>query len=217
MTLFISLSSVLCIDKNRANKFSLATIQLVGSGFSTTGSESAFILFDRTDPASPGNLNSLQERREQQMLESFDRDCGTLRLGLKDRALQRRNQEAASSSQSLLVIGRRFHSRSQTIRDRLAHLLEDLNYPLPDHFAVLACFGAEVADETSVSPTVALKIVDLRIEEGSQALKRRKRVIAKSLIDHRACAFVSAARHIREALWHTQLFSLLFLILLPVD
>jgi hypothetical protein len=62
-----------------------------------------------------------------------------------------------------------------------------LNYPLPDHFAVLARLGAEVADETSVSPTVALKIVDLCIDEGAQALKRRKRLVAKSLMDERAC------------------------------
>ncbi len=45
-------------------------------------------------PAAPDDLGSLEECREQQMLKSFDRDWGTLRLGLKDRALQRRNQEA---------------------------------------------------------------------------------------------------------------------------
>jgi hypothetical protein len=39
-------------------------------------------------PASPDDLSSLQECREEQMLKSFDRDCGTLRLGLKNRALQ---------------------------------------------------------------------------------------------------------------------------------
>jgi hypothetical protein len=71
----------------------------------------------------------------------------------------------------------------------LAHLLEDLNYPLPDHFAVLARLGAKVAYETSVSPTIALKIVDLCIDEGAQALRRRERLIAKSLMDHRAGAF----------------------------
>jgi hypothetical protein len=38
------------------------------------------------------DLISLQECREEQMLKSFDRDCGTLRLGLKDRALQRRKE-----------------------------------------------------------------------------------------------------------------------------
>jgi hypothetical protein len=64
-----------------------------------------------------------------------------------------------------------------------------LNYPLPDQFAVLACFGAEIADETSVSPTIALKIIDLRIDEGAQALRRWNRLVAKSLMDHRACAF----------------------------
>jgi hypothetical protein len=42
----------------------------------------------------PDDLSSLQECRKEQMLKSFDRGCGTLHLGLKDRALQRRNQEA---------------------------------------------------------------------------------------------------------------------------
>jgi hypothetical protein len=37
--------------------------------------------------------HSLQECRKEQMLKSFDRGCGTLYLGLKDRALQRRNEE----------------------------------------------------------------------------------------------------------------------------
>jgi hypothetical protein len=58
-----------------------------------------------------------------------------------------------------------------------------------DHLAVLARLGTKVTDETSVSPTIALKIVDLCIDKGADALRRRKRVIAKSLIYHRACAF----------------------------
>ena len=74
--------------------------------------DSAFILFDLIELILPGRMNrrladarsgsrptlcrlsSLQECREEQTLKSFDRDRGTLRLGLKDRALQRRNQEA---------------------------------------------------------------------------------------------------------------------------
>ena len=62
--------------------------------FPTTGSESAFILFARTDSFWPDDLSSLQESREEQTLKSFERDCGTLGLGLKNRALQGRNQEA---------------------------------------------------------------------------------------------------------------------------
>jgi hypothetical protein len=81
--------------KSRANKFSRAPLQLVGFRFSTTGSESAFILFARTDSFWPDDLSSLQECREEQTLESFDWGRGTLRLRLKDRALQRRNQEAS--------------------------------------------------------------------------------------------------------------------------
>jgi hypothetical protein len=49
---------------------------------------------------------------------------------------------------------------------------------------------AEVADETSVSPTVALKIVDLCIDEGAQALRGGSdSLLTKSLMDRRACAF----------------------------
>ena len=59
------------------------------------------------------------------------------------------------------VIARRFSQPLLTIPDRQAHLFEDLNYPLPDHFAMLARLGAEVADETTGFPTVALKIIDL--------------------------------------------------------
>jgi hypothetical protein len=51
---------------------------------------------------------------------------------------------------------------------------------------VLASFGAEVADKTSVSPTNPIKILDLCIDVGMQALKRRKRVVAKSFVDDRA-------------------------------
>src|SRR5271166_699651 len=112
------------------------------------------------------------------MLESFDGDRGTLRLGLKDRALQRRNQEAGE----LIAFGlpRRLanlHRGLQAIRDCLAHLLIYSNEAPPDHFAVLGRFGAEVADETAVSPTGPIEILDLCIDEGAQALKRRKRVI----------------------------------------
>ncbi|MGA7762371.1 MAG: hypothetical protein WCA59_11530 [Candidatus Binataceae bacterium] len=54
---------------------------------------------------------------------------------------------------------------------------------------MLARFGAEVADETSVSPTDPIEILDLCIDEGALALKRRKRVIAKSSLNHRADVF----------------------------
>jgi hypothetical protein len=53
---------------------------------------------------------------------------------------------------------------------------------------VLARFGAKVADQTSVSPIVALKKADVSIDEGAQALKRRKCLVAKRLLDHLACA-----------------------------
>jgi hypothetical protein len=49
-------------------------------------------------PASRDGLGSLQECREEQTLKSFDRDRGTLGLGLKDCALQRRNQEAGDAT-----------------------------------------------------------------------------------------------------------------------
>jgi hypothetical protein len=44
--------------------------------------------------------------------------------------------------------------------------------------AVLAGLGAEVADETSVSPTDPIEILDLGIDEGAQAVQRWQRVIA---------------------------------------
>ena len=42
---------------------------------------------------------------------------------------------------------------------------------------MLARFGAEVADETSVSPTDPIKILDLCFDVRAQAFKRRKRVL----------------------------------------
>jgi hypothetical protein len=42
----------------------------------------------------PDDPSSLQECREEQTLKSFGRDRGALRLGLKDGALQCRDQEA---------------------------------------------------------------------------------------------------------------------------
>src|SRR6202165_1843672 len=72
------------------------------------------------------------------------------------------------------------------MRDRLAHLLIYFNEPLPDHFAVLARLRAEVADETAVSPADPVEILGLCIDEGAQALKGRKRAIAKSSLNHRA-------------------------------
>src|SRR5882762_5307851 len=124
------------------------------------------------------------------MFETLERDRITLGLRLKYRALQRSNQEARhliafSLARDLAILHRCF----QAIRDRLAHLLIYFNEPLPDHFAVLARFGAEVADKTSVSPTDPIEILDLCVEVGAQALKRRKRVIAKSPLDRRSDIF----------------------------
>jgi hypothetical protein len=51
---------------------------------------------------------------------------------------------------------------------------------------VVACFGAEVANETSVLPTDAIKILDLRIDVGAKTHQRRKRVVAKSPLNCRA-------------------------------
>ena len=122
-------------------------------------------------PASTDGLGSLEDCREDQTLKSFDWDGGTLRFGLKNSTLQRGNQEAGELiAVALACKVTVLHGRSQTRRDRLAHLLEDLNYPLPDDFTVLARLGAKVADETSISPTVALKIANVSFDEGAQAL-----------------------------------------------
>jgi hypothetical protein len=67
-----------CIYKMRANK-------ILSSDHFEQGRR--FFLF-------AGDLSSLQECRKEQMLKTFDRDRGTLHLGLKDRALQRCNQQA---------------------------------------------------------------------------------------------------------------------------
>ena len=113
------------------------------------------------------------------MFETFGEYGFTLRLRLKDRALQRRNQEA----RELIAFSLPRHlanlHRSQAIRDRLAHLLIYFHQPLPGHFAVLARFGAEVADQTAVPPTDPIKILDLRLDEGAQALKRRNRSLRR--------------------------------------
>src|SRR5260370_36992088 len=79
-----------------------------------------------------------------------------------------------------------FHRSSQRIGERMADLLENLNDPRPHHSAVLARFGAEVSNESSASPTDPIKILDLCIDEGVQALRRRKRVVAKGPLDHRS-------------------------------
>jgi hypothetical protein len=113
-----------------------------------------------------------------------------LRLRLKDRALQRRDQEARELiGVSLAWQLARLHRGFQAIRNRLAQLFVYFNQPLPDHFAVISCFGAEIADETSVPPTDPIEILDLRIDVGAQALERRKRVVAKSPLDRRADVF----------------------------
>src|SRR5271156_4439690 len=117
---------------------------------------------------SPGGRGSSQQRRENQMLEPLERNRIALNLRLKYRALQGRNQEARQLiTLSLPRQLAKLHRRFQAIRDRLAHLLIYFNQPLPDHFAVAARFGAEVADQTSVLPTDPIEIFDLRIDVGA--------------------------------------------------
>ena len=121
------------------------------------------------------------------MLIALSRNRAALGLRLKDRALQRRDQEArdfigVSPPRQLA----RLHRGLQAIREPLAQLLVYFNQPLPDHFAVISCFGAEIADEASVPPTDPIEILDLCIDVRSQALERRQRVVAKSLLDRRA-------------------------------
>jgi hypothetical protein len=121
------------------------------------------------------------------MLKPLGWNCAALGLRLKDRALQRRDQKAGKLiGVSLARQLAKLHRGFQAIRDRLAQLFVYFNQPLSDHFAVIACFGAEVADQASVPPTDSIEILDLRIDIGAQALERRQRVVAKRLLDRRA-------------------------------
>src|SRR5271163_2036111 len=129
----------------------------------------------------------LQEGRKNQMFETLERNRAALGLRLEDRALQRCNQEARQLIACGFARDRANLCRGfEAIRDRLAHVLIDGNEALSDNFAMLAGLGAEVADETSVSPSDPIEILDLGINEGAQAVQRWKRVIAKSPLDHRA-------------------------------
>ena len=121
------------------------------------------------------------------MLESIEGSGAALRLGLKDRALQRRDQKASE----LVAFGSprqlaNLHRSFQAIRNRLTHLFVYFNQPFPDYFAVVGCFGAEIADQTSILQADLIEIFDLCIDVGPQAFERWKRVITKSRIDRRA-------------------------------
>jgi hypothetical protein len=81
----------------------------------------------------------------------------------------------------------------QAVRDGLPHLFEYFDDPRPHYFAVFACFGAEIADETSVLPADPIKILDLCIDEtrkrlsgGSESLRRVLWIIARMSSKYRS-------------------------------
>ena len=129
-------------------------------------------------PAGP-SVASGQNGREQCFLEIFCEQQVALNLGNQNRTLESRDDKVRYVADFKALGKLAFLHRSlEAIGDGLSQFGIHLRQSLADDFAMVGCFGGEIAEQTTIFRVVVSDGGDSRVKESPQPLQRGEGVVA---------------------------------------